>query len=252
MTWLRKNQALWVPVTLVIAAGALYRGIDTETDSLAILSSVRALAALVMVLGLVVVRRGGARPTTALWALMALSSLAMLADTLILAVPESATISAGRQANRASAVANLVGYGLVVLLAVRVGSRSAWHAGLIVFGYAAVFAPTWPFLSPGMAEPTFFVARLILIGVAVSVIGLITFGFRSFDQRTADQQRKLVIALIVVSVVRITVGVSPAAFITPLAAVDAAIVGVGGYAIGNGVVMAITWLAMRSRSPRAT
>ena len=252
MRWLRENQAQYFPVTLVIAAGAFYRAIDTGTDSLAILTSVRAVTVLALVLGFVAVRRKGTLPTSSLWALMVVSAGMLLADTLILAVPESATISAGRQANRATAVANLVGYGVVVWLAVRVGSQSIWHAGLIVFGYAAMFAPTWPFLSPGMAEPTFFVARLILIGIAISVIGLITVGFRSFDQRTANQQRTLVIALIMISVLRIAVVASPAAFITPLAAADAMIFGIAGYGIANGLAMGVTWMAVWVKSSRAT
>lgn len=251
MIRLRNDWSLWIPIALVIVSGAIYRAIDVETDSLATLTSVRAVIALVMVLGFVGMRRTASRSTNALWALMALSSLMLLVDALILSIPESATVSAGRQANRASGLANIVGYGLIVWLAVRVGSRSVWHAGLIVFSYAAVFAPTWPFLSPGLSEPTFFIARLISLAIAVIVIVLITIGFRSFDERTPDQQRKLVFALVGISVVRITVAAAPAAFITLLPAVDAAIFGVGGFAIGNGIVMTIAWLAMRSMSPRA-
>jgi len=233
MHWLKTNKTLWIPVTLIIVTGTLYRAIDTATDSLATLISVRALAVLIMVLGLLAARQKGARPANTLWALMVLSSVMMLVDTLILAVPESATISAGRQANRATLAANLFGYGLVMWLAVRVGLRSVWHAGLIVFSYAAVFEPTWPLLS-----------------IAFIVVALISIGFQSFDERTPDQQRRLVMALIATSVVRITAENAPAAFFTLLPAIDAALFGIFGYAIGNGAVMAITWLTMRSISTR--
>lgn len=252
MNWLRTNKALWIPVTLVLVTGTLYRAIDTANDSLATLTSIRALAAVIMVLGWLVARQKGAsKSVNTLWALMILCSMMLLVDTLILAVPESATISAGRQANRATLAANLFGYGLVMWLAVRVGSSSVWHAGFIVFGYAAVFEPTWPFLSPGLDEITFFTARLVSIAIAFIVVVLISIGFQSFDERTPGQQRRLVMALIVASVVRITAENAPAAFFTLLPAIDAAIFGVGSYAIGNGAVMAITWLTMRSLSSRA-
>jgi len=250
MHWLKTNKTLWIPVTLIIVTGTLYRAIDTATDSLPTLISVRALAVLIMVLGLLAARQKGARPANTLWALMVLSSVMMLVDTLILAVPESATISAGRQANRATLAANLFGYGLVMWLAVRVGLRSVWHAGLIVFSYAAVFEPTWPLLSPGLDEITFFAARLVSIAIAFIVVALISIGFQSFDERTPDQQRRLVLALIATSVVRITAENAPAAFFTLLPAIDAALFGIFGYAIGNGAVMAITWLTMRSISTR--
>ena len=252
MNWVRTNKTLWIPVTLVLVSGTLYRAIDTANDSLVTLTSVRALTVLIMVLGWLTARRkGAAKSVNTLWALMILSSMMLLVDTLILAVPESATISAGRQANRAALAANLFGYGLVMWLAVRFGSSSVWHAGFIVFGYAAVFEPTWPFLSPGLDEITFFAARLLSIAIAFIVVVLISIGFQSFDERTPGQQRPLVMALIATSVVRIIAENAPAAFFTLLPAIDAVIFGVGSYAIGNGAVMALTWLTMRSLGTRS-
>jgi len=195
MKCLQSTQVQWIPVTLVMAASLLYRVVDSATDSLALLTLLRSIAVLALVLGLVAVWRQGGLLTGTLWAVMLVSAATALSDTLILALPETDAITAERQASRATAVSNVIGYAVVVSLAVRIGANNAWYAALVVFSYAAIFAPTWPFLSPGMDELVFFVARWVLMATAIGVIGIVSLGFRSFDAWSAPRRRLAVLGL---------------------------------------------------------
>ena len=251
MRWLSDAQALWVPVTLVMTSGALYGVVDSATDSLASLTILRLVVVLMLALGLVAVRRNGTLLTSTLWAIMLVSAATALSETLILALPETDVITVERQASRISAVSDIIGYAVVVSLAVRVGARSAWQAGLVVFSYAAVFAPTWPFLSPGMDEFGYFTARWILMVIAVGVVTLVALGFRWFDEWPAQRRRRVIMALVALTVARIVVSASPGAIDTPLATFDAVFFGIAGFGVANGLAMGIAWLVIRARSPGA-
>jgi hypothetical protein len=183
---------------------------------------------------------------------MAVNAAVDLSGTLILAIPESDVITAERQASRAAAIINILSYTLVIMLAVRVGARSVRAAGLVIVASAAVFAPTWPFLSPGIDEFGYFVARGLLMATAVGIVVLVAFGFRYFSEWSPQRQARVVAGLIILTVARIVIAASPGAAIAPLATIDSMFFGVVGYGAVNALAMGVAWIAIRARSPGAS
>ena len=245
-------QTLWshrleiAPAVLVIVVGAFDRALDEASTSLAVRVAVEAVAVALLLAGLYTVRRR--QLLTMLWAVMAVSAAIALARTMTLALPEDDVILLRRQTNLAVGTISVVGYTMLVALAAWFGSKSIRHGFLVIATYAAVFAPTWPFLSPGASEPAYFVIRWILVVVCIASLAAVVTAVRSFNERTPDWQRRAVVVLFGLATVRTALAYSPIAFTSPLRGLDSIFFGVGGFAVIQGVVLGVTWLAVRARA----
>jgi hypothetical protein len=249
--------ALWryryeaAPVAIVMAAGALHRALEDGPAPLGALLAVHGLALLLLLVGAFLVRRDGHSPRFTLWAIMIVTAGMELARTATMALPEDDAIILERQTNTVLGAINVVGYALIIGLAVLAGRKSMRHAFLVAVAHAAVFAPTWPFLSPGADEPAYFVVRWVLLAFALVILGVIAFAFHSYDAMHREAQRRIVIVLLSLAVARVAIAGTPSALTTPLATVDSVFFGVAGFLAGTGLVLGLTWLGVRARASTA-
>ena len=247
----RKVRAPWLeglPVLLVVAVGAWAKAMgdgDTDSSSRAIVFGVLGL---VLLLGTLLVHRQKRPLLTGLWAVMFVEAASGLGTALASGLPGDDAIILERQTNAALGAVAAATYGLAIVGAVWWGRQSLRHAFLLLAAYAVVFAPVLPSLSAGDSEPSFFVVQWVLLVFAVAGAGMVLWVVHSFGNWDPRLQRRAVSALFLLATVRTGLVYSPVIFIAPLRGIDSIFFGLAGFAAIYGVLLTVTWVAVKGRA----
>jgi hypothetical protein len=234
-----------------MASGALHGVLEQADRPAWQLGTLQAVLFLLVAYGVFRLSGTGRPLLTGLWALMAVVAGMDLTTTIVLAVAIGEDF-ASRESNTANAALTIVTFALVLGVAAKQGGRSMRHAFLLVAARAAVFSPTWPFLSPGDEALPYFIMRWVVLGIAVVSLVAVAIAFKSFEQYGPRMQRRIVGLLVALAATGTMLTASPYAFTSRwdnlVVGIDFVLFQLVIFGLANGFIFGVTWLIVRSRA----